>query len=252
MAKKLGVTWATGEELDYLFPDGRTAEVPSFTLGSADVSPLTLANAYATVSAHGVYCEPRVITKVTDRNGKSLSVRAPKCNQAVSRNVADAAAAVLTNVVDGNISGRTGAAMSIGRDTTGKTGTINENSAVWFVGSTPDMAAAVQLYDPRSAWKYPLKSLTINGRYYSQVFGSSIPGPTWKAAMQGALAGKDPVPMELRNEWNLRPARQAGTPSQQAVRSAVTRESAPLPWWQRLDQAFNPPGTDGGTQEPRQ
>jgi membrane peptidoglycan carboxypeptidase len=189
-----------------------------------------MANAYATVSAHGVYCEPRVITKVTDRNGKSLSVPAPKCNQAVTRNVADAAAAILTNVVDGNISGRTGGAMSIGRDTTGKTGTINDNAAVWFVGSTPDMAAAVQLYDPRSAQRHPLKYLTINGRYYTQVFGSSIPGPTWKAAMEGALAGKDPVPMKLSNEWNLRPARQAGTPSQYSNYAPSTDST---PWWRR-------------------
>jgi membrane peptidoglycan carboxypeptidase len=159
----------------------------------------------------------------------------------VSRNVADAAAAVLTNVVDGNISGRTGGAMSIGRDTTGKTGTTNNNASVWFVGSTADLAAAVQLYDPRSAQLHPLKNLTINGRYYSQVFGSSIPGPTWKAAMQGALAGKDPVPMELRNEWDLRPARQAGTPSQYS-RSAPSTDSTP--WWRRDYRTS--PGTDPG------
>jgi membrane peptidoglycan carboxypeptidase len=253
VAKRLGIRHASGWELGEE-PAGQPvrAEVASFTLGSTEVTPLMMANAYATVSAHGVYCEPRVITGIEDREGRKIPVRAPKCEQAVSRNVADAAAAVMTNVVDGNISGRTGGAMSIGRDTTGKTGTINKNAAVWFAGATPDMAAAVMLYDPRSAQLNPLKNLTINGRYYPQVFGSSIPGPTWKASMEGALAGKDPVPMELRNQWNLRPARQAGTPSQQVVRSSAATESAPLPWWQRLNEAFNRPGGADGPAQPGQ
>jgi membrane peptidoglycan carboxypeptidase len=233
MAKRLGVRHAIGWELGEE-PPGQPvrAEVASFTLGSTEVTPLMMANAYATVSAHGVYCTPRVIDRITDREGKTVPVPGSKCDQVVSRNVADAAAAVMTNVVDGNIPGRTGGPMTIGRDTTGKTGTINDNAAVWFVGSTPDMAAAVMLYDPRGAQRYPLRNLTINGRYYSQVFGSSIPGPTWKASMEGALKGKKPVDMKLRNEWNLGPARQVGTPS---LRSTPTQRtsSTPTPWWQR-------------------
>ena len=126
----------------------------SFTLGSTEISPLTLANAYATVAAHGVYCKPRVITKIVDRDGKELSVPAPKCKQAISRNVADGAAAVLTNVVDGNISGRTGAPMSLGRDTIGKTGTIDSNAAVWFAGSTPDLGC--RGVGRRPPWRLPV------------------------------------------------------------------------------------------------
>ena len=227
-ARKLGVRYADGGELGDVRPGGTTAEVASFTLGTTEVSPLTLANAYATVSAHGVYCQPRVITKIVDRDGKSLSVPAPKCKQAISRNVADGAAAVLTNVVDGSIPGRTGGAMSLGRDTTGKTGTIDNQAAVWFAGSTPDLAAAVWVGDPRGGYAYPLKNLTINGRYYPKVFGSSLPGPTWKAAMQGALKGSDPVPMELKNEWNIGPARQVGSPALGSYRPVPT-----VPWWQR-------------------
>jgi membrane peptidoglycan carboxypeptidase len=239
VARRLGIKHATGEKLGELTATGATAEVASFTLGSTEVTPLMMANAYATVSAHGMYCQPRVITKVVDRDGKKLAVPAPKCKQAISRNVADAAAAILTNVVDGGIGGRTGAAMSLGRDTTGKTGTIDNNAAVWFAGATPDLGAAVMLYDPRSPYRYPLTNLTINGRYYYDVFGSSIPGPTWRNAMLGALAGKAPVPMELSNQWGLRPARQVGTPPQQ------------IPWWRLLpdpDDEDNGDGQDGDGQ----
>ncbi len=236
-ARKLGVTYADGAELGDVRPGGTTAEVASFTLGTTEVSPLTLANAYATVSAHGVYCKPRVITKIIDREGKSLPVPASKCTQAITRNVADAAAAVLTNVVDGSIPGRTGGAMSLGRDTTGKTGTIDNQAAVWFAGATPDLAAAVWVGDPRGGYAYPLKNLTINGRYYPKVFGSSLPGPTWKAAMEGALKGSDPVPMELKNEWNIGPSRQAGSPSLGAYRPEPT-----VPWWQRTFPGFSSRG----------
>jgi membrane peptidoglycan carboxypeptidase len=239
-ARKLGVRYGNGADLNEVI-DGRTAEVASFTLGSTEISPLTLANAYATVSAHGVYCKPRVITKIIDRDGKELSVPAPKCNQAISRNVADGAAAVLTNVVDGNISGRTGAPMALGRDTTGKTGTISNNAAVWFAGATPDLAAAVWVGDPRGGYRYPLKNLTINGRYYPKVFGSSLPGPTWKKAMLGALEGSPAVPMELRNEWGLLPALQAGSPYQRS------RSAAPqVPWWQRTFPGFDDPSRGQG------
>lgn len=227
VARRLGVRHATGEKLGEVLPSGATAEVASFTLGSTEVTPLTMANAYATVSAHGVYCKPRVITKIVDRNGKSLAVPDSKCKQAVSRDVADAAAAILTNVVDGSIPGRTGGNMSLGRDTTGKTGTINNNAAVWFAGSTPNLAAAVMLYDPRGAYQHPLTYLTINGRYYTEVFGSSIPGPTWKAAMSGALAGTAPVAMDLQNHWGLRPARQVGTPKQIAPIKPATPKPSP-------------------------
>lgn len=214
VAKRLGVHHATGEKLGATLASGANAEVASFTLGSTEVSPLTLANAYATVSAHGVYCKPRVITKVVDRYGRTRAAPETKCEQAVSRNAADAAAAILTSVVDGGVSGRTGAAMSLGRDTTGKTGTINNNAAVWFAGSTPDLAAAVWVGDPRGGFAHPLQYRVINGRYYRQVFGSSLPGPTWRAAMSGALSGSEPVPMQLTNQWGLRPARQVGTPPQ--------------------------------------
>ena len=226
-ARKLGVRPANGSDLT-------NAEVASFTLGSTGVSPLTLANAYATVSAHGVYCEPRAITRIVDRDGKELPVPAPKCEQAISRNVADAAAAVLTNVVDGTISGRTGAPMSLGRDTTGKTGTIDSNAAVWFAGATPDLGAAVWVGDPRGGYKYPLQNITINGRFYPKVFGSSMPGPIWKSSMLGALEGSEPVRMELKNEWGLLPALQGGSPYQRRTYAAPE-----TPWWQRTFPGFD-------------
>ena len=201
----MGVVTRTGDDLGEVQPGGVTAEVASFTLGSTPVSPLTLANAYATISAAW-----RLLRAARDhqdrRPERQRALRpGPQCHQAISRNVADGAAAVLTNVVDGNISGRTGGPMAMGRDAIGKTGTIDTNAAVWFAGATPDLAAAVWVGDPRGGYGHPLHNITINGRYYPEVFGSSLPGPIWRPAMLGALASSAPVPMDLQNEWGLLP-----------------------------------------------
>ena len=41
------------------------------------------------------------------------------------------------------------------------------------------------------------KNITIGGHYFPQVFGSSLPGPIWKAAMEAALASVPPSTFDL-------------------------------------------------------
>jgi membrane peptidoglycan carboxypeptidase len=203
MAKKAGVVSASG------------AEIPptiTFTLGVTEVSPLVLANAYATFANHGIYCQAAAIDSVVDRDGKTVSTT-PLCESRVARDVADATTAVLTNVVDGKISGRTGQNMSLGRESTGKTGTSDSNSAVWYAGYTPELSAAVWVGDPRGGFQYPMQDVTINGQFYSEVYGGELPGPIWKQAMQGALAYTDYSSFDLDAKWDLVSAQQGGGPN---------------------------------------
>jgi len=87
------------------------------------------------------------------------------------------------------VAGRTGKAMSLGnRPAAGKTGTTNDSASVWFMGYTPQLTTAVAVFDPRGPVRYPLKNVVINGRYYSQVFGGTLPGPIWKQIMLAAHA----------------------------------------------------------------
>lgn len=182
IAEAMGVFTGGGEELP---------RVPSLTLGSAEVTPLAMANAYATFAAHGEYCAPRSILEVRDREQRRMPIPPEDCTQVVDRPVADSVTELLTGVVDGPISGRTGARMSLGdQPAAGKTGTTNDSAAVWFAGYTPHVAAAVWVGDPRGGFAHPLKDITINGQYYSQVFGGTLAGPIWKASMEAALADK--------------------------------------------------------------
>jgi membrane peptidoglycan carboxypeptidase len=203
MAKRAGIVSATGAEI----PNTIT-----FTLGVTEVSPLTVANAYATFANHGVYCAPRAVLSVVDRNGNTTATE-PVCEERISRDVADATTAVLTNVVDGSIGGRTGSNMALGREATGKTGTSDSNSAVWFAGYTPQISAAVWVGDPRGGFQYPMQGVTINGQYYKEVYGGELPGPIWRQAMNGALAYEPYEYFDLEAKFDLVSAQQGGGPN---------------------------------------
>ena len=199
IAESMGVRLGSGEPL---------LRVPSFTLGTMEVTPLQVANAYATFANHGSFCAPRVLLDIRDRNGKAVPVPPVACTQVITRDVADSTTALLTGVIDGDIGGRTGQAMSLAdRPAAGKTGTTNESAAVWFAGYTPDISAAVWVGDPRGGYGFPMKDITIAGRYYAQVFGSTLPGPIWKEAMTGASEGRAANNFVLESSVGLRPAR---------------------------------------------
>jgi membrane peptidoglycan carboxypeptidase len=162
-----------------------------------------MASAVSVFANHGTHCPTKVITKIVTRDGEEISLSKNACNSVVDPGTADTASLMLTNVIDGGIDGRTGARMSLGREAGGKTGTTNDSAAVWFVGFTPEISAAVWVGDPRGGYKYPMKNITINGKKYKQVFGSSLPGPIWREALLGALDGIEPTSLELQPSWAL-------------------------------------------------
>jgi membrane peptidoglycan carboxypeptidase len=174
MAEKLGMRRADGKPLQ---------EVASFTLGPNTVSPIRLAAAYAAFGARGKYCDPVVLSKVTDANGHALKVPDAKCHQAIRKGVADA----VNHVLRGVLTQGTAAGMGIGRQAAGKTGTVDDFSSAWFAGYTPDMASAVWVGDPRGGYAHPLRNVCLGGRCYGEVFGADIPAPIWRQTMLGAL-----------------------------------------------------------------
>jgi membrane peptidoglycan carboxypeptidase len=174
MAEKLGMRRADGKQLQ---------QVASFTLGPNTVSPLRLAAAYAAFGARGKYCDPVVLTKVTDANGRELKVPDAKCHQAIRKGVADA----VNHVLRGVLTQGTAAGMGIGRPAAGKTGTVDDYSSAWFAGYTPDMASAVWVGDPRGGYAHPLRNVCLGGRCYGEVFGADIPAPIWRQTMLNAL-----------------------------------------------------------------
>ncbi|HTY73696.1 MAG TPA: penicillin-binding transpeptidase domain-containing protein, partial [Actinomycetes bacterium] len=184
LAAQLGIHDAQGRVV--------TDPGPSWTLGTYETTPLDMAEAYATFAARGLHCVSRAIVSVTDRTGAALRVPARSCSQVISQPIADGVNYLLHGVITGPYPGSTGAPMALagGRPAAGKTGTIDDHAAVWFVGYTPQLATAVTVTDQRSGFEHPLLNITINGVHYGEVFGKSIPGPIWKQIMDAALAGQ--------------------------------------------------------------
>jgi membrane peptidoglycan carboxypeptidase len=196
IAKASGVQQGNGEDF---------AGYPCFTLGCFDVTTLDLTEGMATFAAHGLHCDSIAISTVTDRYATELEVPAANCIQKIDVEVADSTTAVLAGVISGPLGGRTGRAMYFDRPAAGKTGTTDNSAAVWFVGYTPDMAASVWVGDPRGGQTHPMKNVRINGQYYGQVFGSTMPGPIWRDALRGALANVPATPWNLKTLYGINP-----------------------------------------------
>ncbi|HET6988351.1 MAG TPA: transglycosylase domain-containing protein [Kribbella sp.] len=161
-------------------------QVVSFTLGSAGlITPLMLSNAYATFAARGMYCKPQIITSISNK-GKPVPTPGPSCHRALSPTVADGVNYVLNKVME---PGGTGGRLRFGRsDLAGKTGTIQENHAVWFAGYSSKLAAASVVADATPKYTN-LIGQTLNGKKMRDASGSGTAGPIWETAMQLGLKG---------------------------------------------------------------
>ncbi len=154
MAEKLGLQWRNPVDQFFASP-AHSWGWGAFTLGVADTTPLEMADAYATVAAQGKYCAPMAVQEVRDNQGRVVPV-SPRCNQVVpveaARGAADAARCVTGYGASKGQCGGWSTAPSVyptvGRPVAGKTGTTDTTRAAWFIGFTPNLAAASFMADP--------------------------------------------------------------------------------------------------------
>lgn len=117
---------------------------PFSVLGSHNVSPLAMANSYATIAAGGTYCEPRFIDRITDADGTDRPdlVPAAKCTPGVlSPEVAATAVVPLGAVMNDGLGTGRQANNWDGVPVFGKTGT-HESKQTWMVQSSTKVATA--------------------------------------------------------------------------------------------------------------
>ncbi len=178
MAKAMGV--------DLTNPNGDRSGIgaeliPYFTLGVASASPLEMAEAYATFAARGLHCNSRPVTKILDAAKNVIREYDSSCSQVMEETTADA----VNDVLKGVISGGFASAQALDQPAAGKTGTTNEGKSVWFVGYTPELAAAAMIGGAnQEGVPIPLAGQTIGGSYISSASGSGFAAPIWGDAMK--------------------------------------------------------------------
>ncbi|MFJ2743069.1 transglycosylase domain-containing protein [Streptomyces sp. NPDC087440] len=176
------------------------SDVPSFSIGISDPSAIRMAGAYATFAASGKQNDPYSVVKV-EKEGEATYERdkdpKAKAEQKISSAVADNVTEVLKNVVDKG----TGSNAKIpGREIAGKTGTTDGNKSAWFVGYTPQLSTAIDMYrlddDAENKKRAFLKMFGTGGQ--EKIHGASFPSDIWHDYMVDALKGTDsksfPVP----------------------------------------------------------
>ena len=155
-AEALGVERADG---DPLYTN------PASVLGTNDVTPISMAGAYAAIAAGGVACKPIILDRVTGPNGEELPGQAKDCHQAIAPDVAAQASLALRGVMTGG----TGSASNPGDGipVLGKTGTTDDSVQTWIVTSTSRVATAVWVGNTVGA--FPLASYG-----YADVAGNQL------------------------------------------------------------------------------
>ena len=153
--------------------DGNPAEViGGLTLG---VTPLEMADAYATIANGGWHIPPTAIDKVVFPDGSVVKMGNPPKKQVFSYGEAYEAINVLKQVITN--SGGTGTAANYGCPAAGKTGTAENLENAWFVGFTPKLSTAVWVGYPNA--NTPMD----NG------FGGTLAAPIWHDYMSSASSG---------------------------------------------------------------
>jgi penicillin-binding protein 1A len=180
MAYKLGIT----THLDGIPAEG----IGGLRIG---VTPLEQADAYGTFADGGIHHPATAISRVVFPNGKT---DVPDQGQS-TRPISDGLAYEVTSILKGVITQGTGAGYTdFGCPAAGKTGTTEGESDAWFVGYTPQLAAAVWVGHPTSR--------ATTG------FGGPTAGPIWRAYMEsahGSFCGDFPqpqTPMQFSSSWS--------------------------------------------------
>lgn len=114
---------------------------PSAVLGTNEIAPLTMAEAFGGIANGGVACQPIVIDRFVEADGGRIDGQSPKCRQGITPDIAAAAAAPMRSVITGG----TGSRSNPGGDVPviGKTGTTDSQIQTWMVGSSTKVATAV-------------------------------------------------------------------------------------------------------------
>ena len=144
---------------------------PSLALGTAEVSPLEMAGAFAVFPSFGKRARPYSVQSITDKQGRILYTARPDTGFAID----SATAFLMTDALEAAVD--SGSASSIRQyyrgAAAGKTGTTQRSADAWFAGYTPALSTAIWI-----GFDDPARVLSGAFRY-----GGSACAPIWARFM---------------------------------------------------------------------
>ena len=149
-------------------------ELLSVSLGAAETSLINLTSAYAPFVNGGKKIEPKLISRIQDRRGKTIfqnknrkctgcdkfaneKIEFPKIENTSERVISEETAYQMTSILQGAVKRGTAKKLkSLKVPLAGKTGTTNDNYDAWFIGFSSNLVIGVYLgYDnPKTLGKY--------------------------------------------------------------------------------------------------
>ncbi|MBR59390.1 MAG: hypothetical protein CMH54_15415 [Myxococcales bacterium] len=228
--------------------DGNMEPNLTLALGSAEVSPLGLTNAIATIPAGGLYQNTGFIRRIVWPDGTKtpgLEIRAwwdhlqctktgrkdcPTTDQVFSQRTARTMTRLMAEVVQ---RGTARSIRKLGQPAAGKTGTTNRGRNLWFVGFTPRFSAGVLFaFDDRRGIKKG-----TGGRYAA---------PIWLDFSRQYLEGSDTLSF---GPWMSPPPKRAK--DLVTAKAPITERLAPVePIIPPVQPLGDDPSVDNPTADP--
>ncbi len=157
---------------------------PALALGTEEVSPLEMADAYLTFARGGTRVGPEFISKVTDASGQVLFESSTDPTRVLSTDEAAIINQALRAVVDEGSGVK--AKLDDGRQVAGKTGTTQNARDAWFVGYTPKNCCVVAVWMGYAKSNAPMTK--VHGR---RVTGGAFPADVFGRFMNVQVANID-------------------------------------------------------------
>jgi penicillin-binding protein 1B len=153
-------------------------EVPSLALGTAEVSPMEITRAYASIASGGIRPEVQAIEDLVDASGNTLGRRRLRFQRVLDTGTAYLATSLLEGVAE---RGTAAGVRSTGLQgpIAGKTGTTDGERDLWFVGFTPELVAVVWIgFDEPRSLGVPssVGALPIWRRFVQELTGGRVRG----------------------------------------------------------------------------
>ena len=228
----------------------------SFATGANEMAPIDMAAGMQTIANQGLHHEPYYVEYIEKPDGTRMYTHADAGTQVLDPGVALTAVDILKGVLRQGTASK--ALSKFPRPAAGKTGTQEDNTNSWFVGSSPQLTTAVWVGNPNGY--VPMVCGSVKGKQVcnipefrdldgvTKVQGGTYPARIWGAYMESAL---EPFPAD---DWPAPPA-----PTRKAVRlylpgneclAKLISGALPVPGATTTTTIAPPPVTNPDTGEP--